>query len=336
MEVKVSAPGKITLFGEHAVVYGKPAIVTSIEKRVYVTARVRSDNTVKVYARDLHVKSLELSISSGGVRVEVDRKDALRKADYIIKAVELTLETLNVRKGLELEISSTMPVGAGLGTSAAISVATIYGCVKALGYDIEKRELSKLGHRVELEVQGAASPMDTAIATFGGTLWIHPRSGGEPVISEVKAPELPIIVGYVPRIATTGELVANVRMLKERWGGIVDRVLEGIEEATFKALGALEKGELELLGELMNINHGLLEALGVSSYQLNMMVYAARRAGALGAKLTGAGGGGCMIALAPRNAGEVVAAIKAVGGDAFQVRTGVEGVRVEYSKPPTY
>lgn len=329
MRVKVSAPGKVTLFGEHAVVYGKPAIVTSIGKRVYVTVKPRSDKVLNIYAQDLTVKKVKLSILRGTLEFSVDRRDALEKTSYIRRAVELALEYLNVSRGLDVKVSSTMPVGAGLGTSAAVSVATLYGCFKALGYSVEKREVAKLGHRVELEVQGAASPMDTAIATYGGTLLIQPRSSGEPLISNVESPTLPLIIGYVERESTTGELVAKVKRLKDKWGRIVDLILDSIELVTLKALEALERKDLEALGELMNLNHGLLESLGVSNDSLDKMVYASRKAGALGSKLTGAGGGGCMIALAPKNAREVKAAIETVGGVALRVKTSVEGVKVE-------
>ena len=331
MKVKVSAPGKVTLFGEHAVVYGKPAVVTSISRRVYVTVEPRSDDTVRINALDLKIPGVILSFREdvGEITLETDYGRVISALSYVRKALDVASEHLGVRRGVNITITSSMPVGAGLGTSAAVSVATIYGYAQALGYEMEKGEVARLGHRVELEVQGAASPMDTAIASYGGTLLIEPEGESGPRISPISAPELPIVVGYVEREATTKELVAKVRTLRNRWRGIVDRILDGIEAVTREAISALKRSNLEELGELMNVNHGLLDSLGVSTDRLNRMVYASREAGALGAKLTGAGGGGCMIALAPGRTGEVEAAIKVSGGSPLTVSTGVEGVRVE-------
>ncbi len=194
--------------------------------------------------------------------------------------------------GIDLEIRSEMPVGAGLGTSAAVAVATIYAYIKELGYDIDKRELARLAWQVEKDVQGSASPTDTTMATFGGIMFVKPE-GNNAVMEPVRpGTNVPLIIGYVPRVSTTKDLVAMVRRKYETMRDVIEPIIRSIGLITRKGREALERGgDLELMGVLMNINHGLLDALGVSTRQLNEMVYAARNAGALGSKLTGAGGG---------------------------------------------
>ena len=222
-----------------------------------------------------------------------------------------------------------MPVGAGLGTSAAVSVATVAAYSLALGHKLRPEEIARLGWKTELEVQGSASPMDTSIATYGGMIYIK-RSGSEVYMRRLKAGKLPLVVGYVRREATTGALVAKVRELYERHTDLVGEIIRSIGLLTNMAVELLERGEIEGLGILMNINHGLLDALGVSTKQLNDMVYAARSAGAYGSKLTGAGGGGCMIALTPPDLKEEVkTAISIVGGSVMDVELGGPGIVVE-------
>jgi mevalonate kinase len=138
--------------------------------------------------------------------------------------------------------------------------------------------------------------------------------------------EVPLIIGYIPRTATTKELVAMVRRKYETMREIIEPIIRTIGLITRRGREALERGDLELMGALMNINHGLLDSLGVSTRQLNEIVYAARNAGALGSKLTGAGGGGCMIALSDK--ADVKRAIELVGGYVLSARLDNEGAKV--------
>ena len=333
LRVIASAPGKITLFGEHAIVYGYPAIVSSIDRRVYVRAEARSDNEVKIYAKDLRIPGVIVTYRHGEVIVETDYGKTLSAIAYIEKALEITSRYLGTRKGVNLEVTSEMPVGAGLGTSAAVSVATIAAYAKVLGHELSKEEIARLGWQVEKEVQGIASPMDTSITSYGGFLKIVGK-GGKYEISKVRVDEsLPFVIGYVEREATTKDLVNKVKELRERYGAIIDEIMRVIGEVTLRAEKALINNDLVTLGELMNINHGLLDALGVSNRKLNELVYAARNAGALGSKLTGAGGGGCVIALTPGKQEEVEVAMKLYATLTLKTRLGVEGVKVLVERP---
>lgn len=306
-----SAPAKVILFGEHAVVYGEPSLAGAIDKRIFVTAG-KSEG-----------KNIDISSGVKGLSFSLEDLSSPGEFPYVRKAVELIFDRLGSSSGLRLRIDSEIPYASGLGSSASVSVATILAVSKLLGAELSKEEIAELGHRVELEVQGAASPTDTATVTFGGILFIQPKKQS---YERLRA-TLPLVVGYTGVERSTKELVQNVRAMKDRFPELVDPIIEDIGMIVREAKERLEGGED--IGQLMNINHGLLEALGVSTDKLNELVYAARHSGAEGAKLTGAGGGGCMIAYAPKKQMDVLKAIEACGCTAMDAPISNEGVRLE-------
>ncbi len=330
-KVVASAPGKVTLFGEHAVVYGYPAIVTAIDKRVWVEASRRSDRAVVIAALDLRVPGVIVTYRKDEVIIETDYGRTLSAVAYLRKAVELTSKYLGIRGGVNLTVRSEMPVGAGLGTSAAVTVATIAAYARVMGYELSRGEIAKLGWEVERAVQGIASPMDTSIASFGGTIKIWRESNefvSRPV--GIGLSNCSFIVGYVERECTTAEMVRKVRKLYDTRPDAVRLILRAIGRVTEDAERALKAGDAEGVGTLMNMNHGLLEALQVSNRRLSQMVYAARAAGALGSKLTGAGGGGATLSLARLgDVGRVELALKLTSLMVFEAGVGADGVRVE-------
>lgn len=328
--ISVSAPGKVTLFGEHAVVYGEPAIAVAIDKRVRVHAVRRSDEVVRIEARDLVLAGFKALLSpNGSITLEGESGKILAALSYVKKAIEIVREKYGVSTGAHITVTSEMPVGAGLGTSAAVAVSVIKAYSLLAGLDLSKEECAELGYQVELSVQGKASRMDSTTTAIGGALYINPR--GEKVYETIEGAEKldGLIVGYVNREASTGEMVEKVKKLRDSVPEVLDLVIKAIGEISKKAKNIIEAGRVEELGVLMNINHGLLEAMGVSTSKLSQMVYAARSAGALGSKITGAGGGGCIIVLAPRREGEVIAALRAVGASAFEAGFSSEGVKIE-------
>jgi mevalonate kinase len=328
--ILVSAPGKVTLFGEHAVIYGEPAIAIAIDRRVKVRAEKRDDGAVRVEARDLVLAGFKaLFMPNGSVALEGESGKVLSALSYVKKAVEVVRERFGVHVGAHMTITSEMPVGAGLGTSAAVAVSVVKAYSLLAGLDLSKDECAELGYQVELSVQGRASRMDTTTSAIGGALYIDPRR--EKVYETLKGVEglRGLVVGYVNREASTGEMVERVKRLRDAYPEVLNQVIRAVGEVSKKARKAMESGDVEELGRLMNINHGLLEAMGVSTSRLSQMVYAARAAGALGSKITGAGGGGCIVALAPQREEGVIAALKAIGATAFSVSPTSDGVRVE-------
>jgi len=329
LKAVASAPGKVTLFGEHAVVYGYPALVAAISKRVYASVELRSDNAVKISARDLRVPGIVITYVGDEIIFETDYGAVFPAVAYINKAIEVAAEYLGTKRGVNVEIRSEMPVGAGLGTSAAVAVSTIAAYSAANGHFLSREEIANLGWQVEKSVQGIASPMDTSIASYGGYLKVAYRGKEvERMQLDVRG-SLPLVLGYVEREAKTKDMVQMVRERLERSPDLIGAVLQAIGMVAERAVAPLREGNYRELGELMNINHGLLEALGVSNRRLNELVYVARESGAYGAKMTGAGGGGCVIALAPERRELVETAMRLHGSHVMKVELGVEGVRVE-------
>jgi len=330
MRVLASAPAKIILFGEHSVVYGKPAIAAAIDLRTYVRAEFNDSGRVKIEAKDIKTPGLIVSFSENEIYFESDYGKAAEVLSYVRQAIELVKEEADKNgTGITVSITSQIPVGAGLGSSAAVAVATIGAVSRLLGLELSNEEIGKLGHRVELLVQGASSGIDPTVSAIGG--FIHYERGK---FEHLPFMELPIVVGYTGSSGSTKELVAMVRDRRESMPEIVEPILVSMGKVVEKAREVLlsdldEKTRFEMLGKLININHGLLDALGVSTKKLSELVYAARTAGALGAKITGAGGGGCMYALAPEKQSEVATAITIAGGTPMITEISREGLRIE-------
>jgi mevalonate kinase len=229
-------------------------------------------------------------------------------------------------KNLRVKIESNLPPAAGLGSSAAIVVATTAALNQHYGLGLSRKEIASEAYRMEKAVQqGLGSPMDTALATFGGYLQISKS------VQPLDLPPLEIAIGHTERAHDTRAEVEKVQNLLVRYPDLVGPIFQAIGAISIRAVALIREQRLEELGELMNINHGLLEAVGVGTRELSELVYAARGAGcAFGAKLTGAGGGGCMIALPPPNgSAALITALRQAKGTAFSVKIGSEGVRLE-------
>jgi len=342
------APGKVYLFGEHAVVYGEPAVPAAIERRATVTAEPRTDDHVRVEAEDLSLDGFTVEYSGGtGDRPDVDVPTPLVEAamGYVDAAVRQARDAADAPDaGFDITVESDIPLGAGLGSSAAVVVAGIDAATRALGEPLDRRELADRAYRAEYEVQdGQASRADTFCSAMGGAVRVE-GDDCEPI----EAPNLPFVVGFDGGAGDTGELVAGVGELRDEYEFAADTVEsvgdvvrtgeslladavpedEGASSAEPTADAEPSPELLAELGELMDFNHGLLSALGVSARSLDAMVWAARDAGAHGAKLTGAGGGGCIVALDASDATETALSFTQGGEDAFRAELATEGVRV--------
>jgi mevalonate kinase len=211
-----------------------------------------------------------------------------------------------------------------MGSSAAVAVATVAAVGRLFKLDLSREEISRLAYRAEEYVHGRPSGIDQTISTYGGVIMFRRSQGFEPI--EVSTP-IPLVIGDTGQKRSTGRLVAMVQGRREAFPEIMELLIQAGGRIALSAAEALRKGDLRGLGELMNLNHGLLSALGVSNDMLDRLVNAARGAGALGSKLTGAGGGGCMIALADQGRiDEVADAIEAAGGRAIHVQESRGGV----------
>jgi len=325
MEVTASAPAKVILFGEHFVVYGEPAIVLAIDRRAYAKAELRDD-------KQLYLRSVNLDLAgyfkNGIFKIEQgNAKEARLKFEPLKLAVAKVLEIHGENPGLSIEVNSTVPVASGLGSSAAVAAAVTAAVSTLLNVKMSKEDVFRISYEAEKIVHGTPSGVDPAISTFGGTLLFQMDTGFKPL--DVKA-DVPLVIGDTGVERSTRVQVTKVRNVRDRYPRVVEPIMRAGREIVLSAIDALKEDELENLGDLMNINHALLCGLGVSDESLEWLIKAARKADALGAKLTGAGGGGCMIALAENEKLEqVLEALQRVGGKAFIARKTDEGVRVE-------
>lgn len=300
--VLYSAPGKIYLFGEHAVVYGETAIACAVELRTRVRAEI-SDSVI-----------IQSQIGRTGIDFE--------KHPYISSIVEKIREIVPV-KGVFLEIDSDIPVGSGLGSSAAVTIASIGALNELFDCGLSLNEIAKLGHEIEIKVQGAASPTDTYVSTFGGVVTIPDRR-------KLRTPECGIIIGDTGVFSSTKELVSNVRELRESYPDLIEPLMASIGKISKIGESLVLAGDYPAIGRLMNVNQGLLDALGVNILELSRLIYSARGAGAFGAKITGAGGGGCMIALtSPDKCIQVAEAIASAGGEVTITKPSEKGLAPE-------
>lgn len=323
--ITVSAPGKLMLFGEHAVLFGKPCIVTAVGQRMKAIVELTDDSMFQLEAPDVSVTGYKKPMSElgkgeipkGAKFVEIALKNFLTHARSDL--VKLT--------GIKITTKSEFNSQFGFGSSSASTVCVIKALSELTGAKLSQKEIFKLAYKTVLDIQEVASGFDVAAATFGGTLYFV--TSGK-TIQPLNLPLLPLIVGYSGIKADTVTLVREVKKKADKYPKIIDDIYDSIVYLVNQAKKALVKGDFQTAGELMNFNQGYLSALGVSSGKLESIIHAARDAGAYGAKLSGAGGGDCMIAVASNKSRKAVEqAINQAGGQIIKVKPNVEGVRVE-------
>jgi mevalonate kinase len=316
-----AAPGKIILTGEHFVVYGAPALVVAIDRRVTVKATERKDQAVRI------VSDLDISGTFKENSFEVEKGGSNSKSflEPVKIAAEAVMDRAGVRRGLDIYVQSTIPVAAGLGSSSATSVATVAAVGKILQIELSQKDIVDLSLAAENFVHINPSGVDPTIATYGGAI-LYKRGEGITRIQNI--PDLSLVIGNTGQSRNTGNLIKHVRERRDQLPTVIDPLIELAGVLTNKAVESLKEGDIRRLGELMNVNQGFLVAVDVSNEALDRLIYAARRAGAFGAKLTGAGGGGCIVALCSRKAQEKVAeAIHEAGGIPMMAETVETGVQ---------
>ena len=320
--VKVSAPGKLMLFGEHAVVYGKPCIVTAVDQRIWVSVQKLAKQEISIEAPGVGISNYKKNIKKLGIG-----RDIPKGVKFIEFAVKNFKNKYKLLSGLKITTKSGFSSKFGFGSSSAVTVAVLKAISELSRIKLSNNELFDLVYKSVLEVQGVGSGFDLAAAIWGGTLYFV--TGGKKIVP-LRTGKLPLVVGYTGVKADTATLVRKVASLYEANGKMVGKIFEAMEEIVESAKKALSKRNYGQLGELMNLNQGLLDSLGVSTRLLSGLIFAARETGAYGAKISGAGGGDCMIAFVdPKRRNKVESAIKVAGGTILNVKTEAEGVRIE-------
>ncbi len=284
--------GKTILFGEHFVVYGKTGIVAGLDKGIWAEVE----------------KSTEDEVATNEYKKErMESLQAIKKA-------------LGVNVGVRLKnVSSELPAGAGVGSSAALAVAIARAINNEFELGKNEKEICNAAYESERIFHGTPSGIDNTAATYGGVIVFRKRERGN-LIKRLKVKKtFYIAIGISGKQGITKELVAMVRTKREENERWFANVLKKYAKLSKEALGALQKGNLVKVGKLMDENQVLLREIGVSTKELEEIIDIAKKSGALGAKLTGAGGGGCAIALAENEekAKKISEAVKKAGYGSF-------------------
>ena len=298
-----TAPGKIILFGEHAVVYGQPALAVPVTQ-VQAQADVSDSPRPGVWFR------------APGIHLEETERAALPPRHPLRVAAELTLNALpppeSPRKsGFRVFIESSIPIASGLGSGAAVTVALVRALSAHTGHPLPDEMVNAIAYEVEKIHHGTPSGIDNTVIAYRQPVYFIK---GQPPHRFGIARPFQLLIGDTGIPAPTKESVADVRRLREENQRGMGKIFAAVGEIVRAARLALESGDIPSLGRLMNENHARLQEMTVSSPKLDALVHAAREAGALGAKLSGGGRGGNMIALVEESSAPRVAeALKAAG-----------------------
>jgi hydroxymethylglutaryl-CoA reductase len=242
-----------------------------------------------------------------------------RSLGIIFDELELT------DRSMRIEVFPNVPRAMGLGGSAAMAVAVIRALDQHYQLGLSDEEINALAFRCEEVAHGSASGIDNTVATYGKPLLYKRASkkGEPPMVRELHLPKrIPLVIGISGKESLTAVTVGKVRTAWQRNPALYDGIFQQIDALTLQGVEAMQQYDLERLGDLMNICHGLLNALRVSSWEVEELVQIAREHGALGAKLTGGGGGGSIVALCPQNREKVAASIRDAGYQAMEVDIG--------------
>lgn len=292
--IEASAPGKIILFGEHAVVYGRPAIAGPV-------AQVRATATVTPGAPG---SGLVLRLPDIGEQAAVTGASAAQPLAYV---AHLTLASLSNEPMPDWTITlrSTIPVASGLGSGAAAATAIVRAIALAAGQAISPDQVSALVYESEKFFHGTPSGIDNTVIAYEQPVWFVAGQSPEPFA--IGRP-LTIVIADTGIACPTRVTVGDVRRGWQAAPTRYEALFDAVGQVAQAARQAIEAGEVDALGLLMDENHRLLQVMGVSSGELDMLCAAARASGALGAKLSGGGRGGNMIALAHSNDAQPIAA----------------------------
>ena len=302
-----SAPGKFVVLGEHSVVYGKPAVVLATNRRITCSVRRSHRNSINGFYLDFSKQP---------------------HINYLTRDTNYCLDFLT---------TSEVPSGAGMGSSAALSAAVAMALDAERGGGLDERGFVEEAYNAELSAQGSGSPMDASACVHGGgvainipnepnELWTISRGNRTWRVTDIDVPELSFVIGNTGVKAPTGPQVDKVRRFFSR-NGFAGEIINEMGSVTLEGFKALKKGDSELLGRLMTRDHKLLSILGVSCKELNKLVNAVLPY-SYGAKLTGSGGGGCMVALTD-NPDKVADVISSRGGTPYVMKSGAPGLRME-------
>ncbi len=304
-----SAPAKAILFGEHFVVHGVNAILCAIDKRVKVT-------TVKTDEREIRINS-----GIGSIRLDPDSPSAGRFGPFVFLA-KRAIKEFGHAGGLEITIDSEIPAGVGLGSSSACCVAAA-ASVMGLFVRHSRGEISRIAAEAERTMFGGASGADSAACTYGGIIEYGTKAGHTAIDADSG---LELIIANSGQVHATGQMVSRVDEFRRKNPGTFSSLCKKESALVARAKGLLSGGDLASLGAAMSENQRYLEAIGVSGEKMRAMIDVADRT-CHGSKITGAGGGGCIVAVAaPQRINESICNLRKSAPECFLARIDFGGL----------
>lgn len=335
--ITTSAPGKVILFGEHAVVYDKLGIACTFDKRCRVSTSLQKENVVSIHCKKSnHNKSMnqkDLFYFLKEVRGLIEKKkfkkiNDIAESNYLAPSFFVVGNILAKHgfKGLKIEVESEIPKN--LGSSAAVFSAISLSVLKALDKKISKEEVSDFAYSGEIIAHGGTpSGIDNSIVTYGGYLQYQKSEGIKMLDVDFKIPLLIVDSGEESQ---TGKMVSFVREKKEKYSETVNFILEELDDFAERGLNSLRNKNLSNIGKLMNEYYWELKKLEISTDKLDQIVDIALSNGALGAKPTGGWGGGCCLVLAENDAKlkKIRSVFTKKGFKSYIGDIGVEGVKI--------
>ena len=313
------------LFGEHAVVYNRPCLVAAVSQRLFVEVGKNSENKILIDAPEMKISGFTVSLT------DLD-KEQPKEIRFVLETVKNFFRKYNVESGLKIRTESQFSAKYGFGSSSAVTVCTIKALAELFEIKMEKKEIFDLAYKTVLDIQGVGSGFDIAAAIYGGVIYF--LTGGKK-IEPLEVKDIPLIVGYTGVKASTSEIVKAVKAEMEKNPEYYEKLYNDISQIVEKVKTEMKNSNWPEIGRLMNENQEILRKFkapsveyGVSSEIIEKLVEACQRAGAFGAKLSGAGVGDCIIALG-EDKERIEEAIKEAGGIPVSVDIDYQGLKIE-------
>lgn len=282
-----SAPGTLMLLGEHAVLQDKPAVVLAIDKRIMATLHVRSDKKILITSS---LGKLEFELK------EIEKLQIEKPLQFVISVIKFFEKELKIKNfGFELSIDSGFSHDCGLGSSAAVTVATVAVLYQFVSNCTDPISIFETARKIIREVQGVGSGADIAASVYGGIIVYQQQS---PCILKKIDSELPLVVIYSGSKTPTPEVIKKVEVLRNKHPEMINPLYDAMEQGVNRASVFIENKDWLQLGEVMNIQQGIMNALGVGTPILNQLIDMLNsQPDIYGAKISGSGLGDCVIGI---------------------------------------
>jgi mevalonate kinase len=323
-QVTASAPGKLMLSVGYAVVHGYPTIVTAVNQRLFATIQKNGVDVFHLDAPDLGLTSYTKTMSDLG------KKDLPKAVRFIEILYKNFLKLHPQSEGIIVTTKSDFSSTYGFGSSSAVTVAFAKALTTLYGIELTNQELFDLCYEAVIEVQGVGSGYDLAAAIWGGSLYyVSPAK----IVKPIQTKNMSLVIAYSGEKADTPTLVRLVNNKLEKNRKKIDTIFKKIAGIADEFSSASKEEDWEKVGDLFNQSQECARDLGVSNNRLENLISAALDAGAYGATSSGAAGGDCILAIAPKdNQQKVIKALEKINGKIIEVDINAQGVKIEDTK----